>query len=572
MAKTPKLTDRTPLSFLVNKTLEKLAATCQPSDSAQSKLVMVRMSGQPSSESTRLPFGDPDGARADLDRSVTDFISIDEKNFSSGISISDADRNIRIVVGKKGSGKTVYLRRLRESARREVSVFASKIAKDIPSTNSVVEFCQIFSANRVTEAWQTAWRNAILNSVYTHLVTKSIFAQYIDQSDLRQKYTELFGSGRRITVERSPYSELKDIISKHRSDKNFWQDAADSKWDDLQTILGNCLKQCPPIFFYLDASDDEFSHAPMDWHRCQKGLFYAVIRMLGQAGAIASRLHAVIAIRDIVFSSVLQSEHRTRYIGSPSIALLDWNRSAIKFFYEQKLMLAPPGVFFEPETRSSASFLGIEKITNERRSILEDATSYLLRHTRSIPRDIIQVCNAVAQEKVEVGDRLHDRKFWERRLRRVISSNAAMFAEEQIQVCANQLSSHDAPSRSARHHYSELYTSDQEYIESKATIVKNFIRAVGRERFSYEDLQIAEMKMESQVPKDVSISTILWQHGLIGIRSRDDGSYFSFYSLKENAGFMLSAGADEYAFHSILLDAITDLEMTSNYPVCEAEV
>ena len=530
------------------------------------------MNGQSSSKSGRLPFGDPDGARADLDRSVNEFISIDEKNFSSGISIGEADRNIRIVVGKKGSGKTIYLRRLQDSARREESVFASKIAKDIPSTNSVVEFCQIFSADRVTEAWQTAWRNAILNSVYTHLVAKSFFAQYVDQSDLKQKYTELFGESRKITVERSPYSELKDIIRKHRSDRNFWQDAADSKWDDLQTILGNCLKQCPPIFVYLDASDDEFAHAPMDWHRCQKGLFYAVIRMLGQAGAIASRLHAVIAIRDIVFSSVLQSEHRTRYIGSPSIALLDWNRSAIKFFYEKKLVLAPPDVFFEPDTRSSASFLGIEKITNERRSIVEDATSYLLRHTRSIPRDIIQVCNAIAQEKVKVGEKIHDRDFWERRLRRVISSNAAKFAEEQIQVCANQLSSHEAPSRSARHQYSELYTSDQEYIASKASIVKDFIRAVGRERFSYEDLQIAEMETANQVPSDVSIGTILWQHGLIGIRGREDGPYFSFYSLKENAGFMLSDSAAEYAFHSILLDAVPGLETVSSFPVCEAEV
>ena len=523
-------------------------------------------------KANRLPFGDPDGARADLEKSVNEFIPLDERSFSSGISISDLDRGVRVIVGKKGSGKTIYLRRLQDSARREDSVFASKIAKDIPSTNSVIEFCQVFHQDKVTEAWQQAWRIAILNSSFTHITTKRFFSSYLNQAELKEKYIELFGSLRSHVVERSPYSELKDIISRFKSERDYWAYAGDSRWDDLQTILGNHLKSCPPIFMYLDASDDEFAHAPMDWHRCQKGLFYAVMRMLSQSGAISSRLHAVIAIRDIVYSSILQSEHRTRYINSPSISLLDWNHSSIEFFYNKKLNYVPSDVFNDPKERTSHSFLGLKKIQNVRRNVSEDAQSYLLRHTRCLPRDIIQMGNAIAAEKVEVGERVSDPSFWEQRLRKVISDTSAKFADEQIQICANQLSSHEAPSRSARQHYAELYTSDKEYILTRAKIVKEFIREVGTERFGFGELQAAEQKFKDRVPPDVSLSTILWQHGLIGIRERDDERYFAFYSLKDHAGFMIPDTGSEYAFHSIVLDAVPGISISSNGPVREAAV
>lgn len=219
----------------------------------------------------RLPFGDPDGSRADIEHLIQDFVSLDGKRFTSGIAISDSDRNIRLIVGKKGSGKTVYLRRLQDSAKKEESIFASKIAQDIPTTNSVMGFCQMFDTEKVTEAWQSAWRVALILSALSHVICKRFFSTHVDTNGLSTKlsrYGELIPN---YTVERSPYSELKDIIAKFRTSSQFWTFAQDSAWDDIQTILGTCLKTCPPLFLYLDASDDEFAHAPMDWHRSRKG-------------------------------------------------------------------------------------------------------------------------------------------------------------------------------------------------------------------------------------------------------------------------------------------------------------
>ena len=92
----------------------------------------------------------------------------------------------------------------------------------------------------------------------------------------------------------------------------------------------------PPLFFYLDAVDEEFSHAPMYWLRCQKGLFYQVMRFLRDS-KLGGRLHIVICIRDVVLSSVYRSEHAPRYHGEPHIRILNWNSHSIRAFLRAKL-------------------------------------------------------------------------------------------------------------------------------------------------------------------------------------------------------------------------------------------
>ena len=45
----------------------------------------------------------------------------------------------------------------------------------------------------------------------------------------------------------------------------------DPLWDDLEDLLGEVVSRCSPIYFYLDAVDEEYSHAPMYWLKCQRG-------------------------------------------------------------------------------------------------------------------------------------------------------------------------------------------------------------------------------------------------------------------------------------------------------------
>lgn len=290
------------------------------------------------------------------------------------------------------------------------------------------------------------------------------------------------------------------------------------------------------------------------------------MRFLRQSGAVGSRLHVVAALRDIVYSSVLQSEHRTRYVNVPSICLLDWTREAISYFLNRKIENLPK-IYFQgryPE-KTLENFLGIKEITNDARKCVEPIDSYLIRHTRCIPRDIVQIGNALASAKLEHGN--HDKKKWERRVRAIISRTAAVFADEQLEICANQLSSHEAPAFSAKHRYADFYTSNKEYIDEKKNIVKDFVSLLGKETFTFSELAEADAAFVETLPEGVRISTILWQNGLLGARRRSGDRNFDFYSLGSNAGFVLPEDYREYAFRSIMIDVMPEITLTRGIPV-----
>ena len=289
------------------------------------------------------------------------------------------------------------------------------------------------------------------------------------------------------------------------------------------------------------------------------------MRFLRQSGTIGSRLHVVACIRDIVYSSVLQSEHRTRYVNIPSICLLDWNYEAISYFFEQKIAALPSAYFQSRDDEKCLSkFLGIKSIKNESRGCTEEISRYLIRHTRCLPRDIIQIGNALAEDRLQYKSA--DQKSWVERIRATVSRMAATFADEQLQICANQLSSHEAPAFSARNDYSDLYTSNVEYINEKKKFVKQYISLIGRDIFSFYDIDAADEAVADLVPMGVKMSTILWQNGLIGTKQRGS-RHFEFYSLGKNAGFSLPDNCSEYAFHSILIDIIPDMKISKGEPI-----
>jgi hypothetical protein len=70
---------------------------------------------------------------------------------------------------------------------------------------------------------------------------------------------------------RSIYSQVRDIINQRHTAHQLSAYLDDPLWDDLEDLLGDVVGQCKPIYFYLDALDEEFSHAPMYWLKCQEG-------------------------------------------------------------------------------------------------------------------------------------------------------------------------------------------------------------------------------------------------------------------------------------------------------------
>ena len=230
------------------------------------------------------PFGNPDGSRASIENVLEDFVDFRGNPAFGALATPADDATGRVIVGRLGAGKTVYLRRLRSFQARQESVYADHPQQNLPSTEAIVKACQWFPERFLTEKWMQLWSRAILSSLATHLLTHPDLRHHVghDQAEsIRRDYGSLLGEFRRP---RSIYTELRTIINGQNSARQLTAYLDQSAWDDLEDVLAEVLRTCPPVFFYLDAVDEEFSHAPMYWLRCQKGLFYQVMRFLRTPG------------------------------------------------------------------------------------------------------------------------------------------------------------------------------------------------------------------------------------------------------------------------------------------------
>ena len=83
------------------------------------------------------PFGTPDGARADIREIMDGFVGIED----AGVDLGDPAEDLtpRIIVGRMGSGKTLYLRRSQAFAAGDPSTYADDVRSDLPSTQDVIQ-------------------------------------------------------------------------------------------------------------------------------------------------------------------------------------------------------------------------------------------------------------------------------------------------------------------------------------------------------------------------------------------------------------------------------------------------
>jgi hypothetical protein len=500
------------------------------------------------------PFGNPDGSRAPIENILDNFVDFRGNPAFGALATRPDDATTRVLVGRLGAGKTVYLRRLRTFQAHQESVFADHPQQNLPSTEAIVKACQWFPERFLTEKWMQVWSRAVISSLATHLLAHEDLRHYVpteEAESIRRDYGHLLGSFRRP---RSIYAELRTIINAQNSARQLTGFLEDPAWDDLEDVLASLLRTCPPVFFYLDAVDEEFSHAPMYWLRCQKGLFYQVMRFLRDP-RLGGRLHIVISIRDIVMSSVYRSEHAPRYHDEPHIRVLTWSRESIEYLLQEKLRRLDPsflmaaGKFANPVEE----WLGTPVVHNEARGVHERTTDYLLRHTRLIPRDIVSLGNAVCAEILRQKAAGHS-ELSQSDLRRVVSRASKRFGDSQLAQSANQIAADTMPANAARHGYSEVYTSTMEYLSGIDQQVREIIREVGYDRFSQEELELIEMRASDRFDSATSFPSVLWQNGLLGYVER--GGETRFYSHADMDQFDIPPDAAGYVFHPCVIDSV----------------
>ena len=60
------------------------------------------------------PFGNPDGSRANIEDLMSEFVDFGGNPAYGHLATRANDSMVRVIVGKLGAGKTVYLRRLQD--------------------------------------------------------------------------------------------------------------------------------------------------------------------------------------------------------------------------------------------------------------------------------------------------------------------------------------------------------------------------------------------------------------------------------------------------------------------------
>jgi hypothetical protein len=78
------------------------------------------------------PFGNPDGSRAPIENILSNFVDFRGNPAFGALATRQDDATTRVIVGRLGAGKTVYLRRLRNFQARQESVFADHPQQNLP--------------------------------------------------------------------------------------------------------------------------------------------------------------------------------------------------------------------------------------------------------------------------------------------------------------------------------------------------------------------------------------------------------------------------------------------------------
>ena len=497
------------------------------------------------------PFGNPDGSRADIEDLISEFVDFGGDPAYGHLATRANDSMVRVIVGKLGAGKTVYLRRLQDFQSRQDSVYADVPQQSLPKTEVVVKACQWFSDSVLVEKWMQIWERAIMRTLASHLLCRpELRHQLRDEQaeEMEQSYGRLLDDFRRP---RSIYTQVRDIINQRQTAHQLSAYLDDPLWDDLEDLLGEVVGQCKPIYFYLDALDEEFSHAPMYWLKCQEGLFYQVMRML-RDHRLGGRLHIVVCIRDIVTSSVYRSEHAPRYYNEPHIRVLTWDRSSLLYLLQKKLQRLPPSLLMRRAASGPPTIGDWLGVNGQWPGPDGDGTieDYLLSHTRLIPRDIISLGNELNEEVLRQKQAGHE-GLPPAALAGVAQRCAKRFGDSQLAQCANQISSDLMPKNAALHDYSELFTSTQAYISGVQEDVRSFVRMIGVDRFSRGDLEALQEVADLHFEKATDLASVLWQNGLLGYV--DESGRRRFYSMGDVEEFHFPPEVGTYVLHPCLV-------------------
>jgi hypothetical protein len=430
-------------------------------------------------------------------------------------------------------------------------MYAGEREAEPPSTEEIMRIGQLLPVSNLVEAWQLTWRRAIQRSVLSHLMFSGGELRGTLTDTTAHGLDETFRAlGRLSPNPRTIYAEVTDIIRSHHTGPSLTDYLKRREWDDFQYWFEAALKQVRPIYLYIDLVDDNFSNAPMYWVPCQMGLFLEVWRLL--ATEAGRRLHVVICLRDIVWSRLMRTEHASRYRTSPHVRVLEWDYPALDYLLAEKIRRLSSDYVLATSTEGIARWLGRTAIHNQARDIDESCEDYMLRHTRLIPRDVIELGNELSKHIVQL--RSHGQtEMPDEILRRVVGAVARRWADEQIRIAANQIASDEVPEHGAPQGYAGFYVGSAQYADERARCLLKLLGDLQTDRFDRDAVERLAEAGRARLGGHEHLLDVLWQNGLLGYDSTEENSsHCNFYGAGEEDSFHLPLDKRSYVVHPSL--------------------
>jgi hypothetical protein len=494
---------------------------------------------------TYSPFGMADGARASLGDLGRGYVEV-----GNGASTLRALRMIRVVVGRKGSGKTLWLRRQQASLMGEQSLYVAPADYSAPRTSQVVRIAEMYPRNLLTEAWSSIWRVAVLRTVISHLSSQRFGSAEIDAPDVLPTFRAPASFGSQVNAVLQEHGSTQRVLSNY---------LLRPEWDHVESELAVALRDAPPMYFFLDALDEEFRHAPAFWLAAQKGLYFRLMTLLADQ-RFAGRLHVNISMRDLSYTSMLASEHATRYVDNRYVQVLHWDEERVRDLLAEKIRGLPSEQLVSPERGSTVEgWLGLSSIQNPVRATVEPLDQYLLRHTRLLPRDIVVMGNALcrlAARARQSGVPAVEQP----EIRRTVADMARLFGREQIAICSNQISAELMPAHASADGYSEIYTGTDNsryglaYVSAIEDSLRSALQKIRNDRFGGDQMAELRKRLDADL-EDAPIGlAALWQNGLLGYVG-DEGSPV-FYGTREYDELHMPLDSEAFVLHPMAVYAL----------------
>jgi hypothetical protein len=503
------------------------------------------------------PFGSPDGGAED----AGSFVTFEDVGKWRDLALKDDDRRPRILVGRRGSGKSRYLRKLQISIRGEKLLDYEQ--RDVKIQLRHLDWLHRVYPDRPArlEGWENLWQC----SIYAGLATFLLYNPACPTGILTEKTVDFLEKCRLIPEgPMSIVAVLNSILQRFSDRSRLELHLADPRWHSIEGIVLGALSVMPAIFCFIDALDDNYEDAPVESTDAQLGLMNWIMRKVSDT-AVTNRLHVVITIRGVIYAALLDTANGQRYNDRLHIRCLDWDERSSSYYLQKKISLLNRRFCVNPDASTETPmqrWLGFDKIRNLKRGGVEEKVEeYILRHTRFLPREINELGNKIS---LEIRRAKSDgQKLDPASVSRTISATALIFARGIIKEVACHLAALDGvrpPADDAKP------SREADYLALMTDAVNKFLQSLSSEKFEEASLAAADEVFKGQVPwwaaqvagHNVLLQDVLWQHGLIGYRKSGDQEqwvrYFNSTVWTEGDMSARLPRAAHYYLHSALLD------------------